>query len=56
MRSVPITRREAMALCHVNERQATYLLQKLTDQGHLGRQGSGRGTSYTQPETNETDK
>jgi ATP-dependent DNA helicase RecG len=51
-----ITRREVMALCQVSERQATYLLRKLTDQGELRRQGSGRGTVYTRPETNETDK
>ncbi|MBC8446509.1 MAG: putative DNA binding domain-containing protein [Chloroflexi bacterium] len=51
-----ITRREAMALCQVSERQATYLLRKLTDRGELRRQGSGRGTVYTQHETSETDK
>ena len=51
-----ITRREAMALCQVSERQATYLLRKLTDRGELRRQGSGRGTVYTEPETGETDK
>ena len=50
-----ITRREVMALCSVNERQATYLLQKLTGRGTLSRQGSGRGTVYTMPEANETD-
>ena len=50
-----ITRREVMALCGVNERQATYLLRKLTDRGALRRQGSGRGTVYTMPKTNEAD-
>jgi len=50
-----IARREVMALCGVNERQATYLLQKLTDRGALRCQGSGRGTVYTLPEANETD-
>ena len=51
-----ITRREVMALCQVSERQATYLLSKLTDRGEMRRQGRGRGTVYTQPETSETDK
>jgi len=51
-----ITRRQVMALCQVSERQATYLLRKLTDRGDLKRQGSGRGTVYIQPETGETDK
>jgi len=50
-----ITRREVMALCGVNERQATYLLRELTGRGALRRRGSGRGTVYTVPETNETD-
>ncbi len=51
-----ITRREVMALCQINERQATYLLRKLTDRGELKQQGSGRGTIYTEPETGKTDK
>jgi len=50
-----IARREVMALCGVNERQATYLLRKLTEQGQLEQQGSGRGTVYTRPEMGETD-
>ncbi len=50
-----ITRREVMALCGVNERQATYLLRKLTGRGALRRQGSGRGTVYTMTKTNEAD-
>ena len=36
--------------------QATYLLRKLTDRGELKRQGSGRGTVFTESETGETDK
>ena len=51
-----ITRREVVALCQVSERQATYLLQKLTDRRELRRQGRGRGTVYTLPEKSETDK
>ena len=51
-----ITRREVVALCQVSERQATYLLQKLSERGELIQQGSGRGTVYTQPETSETDR
>ncbi|MFQ5344031.1 MAG: RNA-binding domain-containing protein [Anaerolineae bacterium] len=50
-----ITRREVMRLCGVQERQATYLLQKLTGRGVLRQKGSGRGSRYTLPETSETD-
>ena len=51
-----VTRGEAMDLCQVSARQATYLLRKLVGQGVLIRQGTGRGTSYAWPETNKTNK
>jgi len=40
----------------VSVRQATYLLEKLVAEGLLKQQGAGRGTFYTQPQTNKTDK
>jgi predicted HTH transcriptional regulator len=42
-----------MEQCQVSARQATYLLIKLVAQGLLLRQGTGRGTVYTWPETNK---
>jgi hypothetical protein len=36
----------------VSERQATYLLQKLAQQGRLSRQGSRRGAGYAIPVAN----
>jgi ATP-dependent DNA helicase RecG len=41
-----ITRSEVVSVCGVSERQASYLLQKLTQQGRLVRQGSHRGSGY----------
>ena len=51
-----ISRQEVMEQCQVGARQATYLLRKLVAQGVLVRQGTGRGTAYTRPETNKTNK
>jgi ATP-dependent DNA helicase RecG len=51
-----ISRQEVMEQCQVSARQATYLLRKLVAQGLLVRQGTGRGTVYTWPETNKTNK
>jgi ATP-dependent DNA helicase RecG len=51
-----ISRQEVMEQCQVSARQATYLLRKLVTQGLLVRQGTGRGTVYTWPETNKTNK
>jgi ATP-dependent DNA helicase RecG len=51
-----ISRQEVMEQCQVSARQATYLLRKLVVQGLLVRQGTGRGTVYTWPETNKTNK
>lgn len=48
-----ITRREAVEVCLVEERQATYLLQKLVGHGQLLAQGTGRGAFYTLPETDK---
>jgi len=47
-----ITRSEVTSLCEVSERQATYLLQKLAQQGRLSRQGSRRGAGYAIPGAN----
>lgn len=44
-----ITRREVVRLCRVNERQANYLLQKMTKRGQLVRTGKGRATAYELP-------
>jgi methionyl-tRNA synthetase len=43
-----------MDQCQVSARRATYLLQKLVGQGLLSQQGAVRGTTYTWPETDET--
>jgi ATP-dependent DNA helicase RecG len=51
-----ISRQEVVEQCQVSARQATYLLRKLVTQGLLVRQGTGRGTIYTRPETNKTNK
>ncbi len=41
-----INRRETTNLCRLSERQATYLLQKLSRRGLLARQGKGPGVAY----------
>lgn len=51
-----ITRSQVMELCRVNERQATYLLQKLVEGRRLVPHGEGRGRSYSSKETDKTDK
>jgi ATP-dependent DNA helicase RecG len=44
-----ITRKDVMALCRINEDQATYLLRKLTDENKLRLVGRGRGAYYRLP-------
>lgn len=41
-----ITRRETAALCKISDRQSREVLERLVKQGHLRRQGEGRGTFY----------
>lgn len=41
-----ITRREVVNLCRITDRQANYMLKKLTDRGTLKRVGKGKATSY----------
>lgn len=45
-----IRRRDAIALCQVSESQATRLLGRLVEEGHLRPKGTGKGTIYVRNE------
>ncbi len=44
-----IVRRNVTELCGINDREGSYLLQKMVDAGKLTKQGQGRWTFYTVP-------